>query len=58
MERSAYTVMESVGQVEVCVVVSGQQTTCPVGYNISLILPVLPQTAGNIEGIMTILEVH
>ena len=45
-ERSTYTVDENVGQEEVCVVVTGQSSLCPVTQDLSLVLVNIEQSAG------------
>ena len=50
MARSTYTVREDVGMFEICMTVAsttGRYTSCPAGFNFSIILLSADGSAGN-----------
>lgn len=46
LQYQAYTVMETRGHVEVCVIVANPAITCPVAYNFSVLLVIIAGSAG------------
>ena len=48
LEQSSYTVEEGDGLVEVCVAVTSLSSSCPVNYNFSVVMGVLPGNASKL----------
>ena len=48
-ERTAYSVRENAGQVEVCVAITSRHSHCPVAYDFSLLLMSEGGSAGKIS---------
>ena len=46
LERLSFTVEEEVGSIAICVNVSGENNSCPIGYDVRVILSTRKDTAG------------